>query len=124
VSEQPVNEERASGLQRVLMDRALAQAERAAEKAPRRPLQTLFALLAGILVALAIFGGFAKFFAGMQRLAGMMEQLDRAEELRKAKEPIPAFAVTPDDTAAAGAAVPSTPGTDASPPAATKGSRP
>lgn len=123
MSEQPVNDERTSGLQRLLMDRALAQAERAAEKPPRRPVQTVLALLAGSLVALAIFGGFAKFYAGMQRLAGMMEQLDRAEELRKAKEPIPAFAVTADDSAEPAKAAPSAQGTAASQPPSDDGSR-
>jgi hypothetical protein len=95
----------ATPLQRIFMDRALAQAERDLVKPPRRPLQAVVALVMAIAVVTIILLGFDKFLASVQRALHVMEEQDKVEaqrtrleaEQKRNQEPMPAYAVAPLD---------------------------
>jgi len=93
-------------LQRVLMDRARMHAERDLVKPPRRPLQSVIALVLAIVVVTVILLGFSAFLASVQRALHVMDEQERTEAERKKieventknREPMPAYVVPPADT--------------------------
>ena len=87
-------------LQRVLMDRARAQAALARVKPPRRPFQTAISIALALAAVFVIGGAINAFLASMQRAMHAMDEQEKAqqaarEEARR-KAPIPAY-VVPDD---------------------------
>jgi hypothetical protein len=95
----------ATPLQRVLMDRARMHAERDLVKPPRRPLQSVVALVLAIVVVTVILLGFSAFLASVQRALHVMDEQEKTEveqkqievEQRKTTEPMPAYVVPPAD---------------------------
>jgi hypothetical protein len=96
----------ATPLQRILMDRARANAERDRVKPPRRPVQSVIALLLAIAVVTVILLGFSAFLASVQRALHVMDEQEKTEvqqkkieaEQRQTREPMPAYAVPPGET--------------------------
>lgn len=90
-------------MQRVLMDRARAQAARAREKPARRPMQTVMSIVFALVVVLMIGGAVNAFLSAMQRSMRVMDEQEKAEEAKREEErrkaPIPAYVVpeTPDE---------------------------
>lgn len=94
--------ERPTPLQRVLMNRAREQAERARERHPRRPGQVLVSVAFALVVVAVIAGGINAFLTAMQRTMRMMEEQEKAQEAKREeeqrKQPMPAY-VVPDQPA-------------------------
>ena len=90
----------ATPMQRVLMDRARAQAERDRQKLPRRPMQVVMLAVLALAVVLVIGGAINAFLSAMQRTMRLMDEQEKAEEARreeeKRKAPIPAY-IVPDE---------------------------
>lgn len=76
-------------LQRVLMDRARAQAERDKEKPPRRVAPRVIAGALAVLVVLVVLSGFDAFLTSVQKVL----EIQATEPVPDPTEPIPAFAV-------------------------------
>jgi hypothetical protein len=95
----------ATPLQRVLMDRARAHAERDLVKPPRRPVQAIVGMVLAIVVVTVILLGFSAFLASVQRALHVMDEQEKTEveqkqievEQRKTTEPMPAYMVPPAD---------------------------
>jgi len=93
-------------LQRMLMDRARAHAERDLVKPPRRPVQTVIALVLAIVVVTVILLGFSAFLASVQRALHVMDEQEKTQVEQKkievaqskTREPMPAYVVPPADT--------------------------
>jgi hypothetical protein len=96
----PASPPPADPVQRVLMDRARAQAERDAVKPPRRPVLMLAGFVFALAAVLAVGIGFDRFVASIQRVMHLYDEQDRAEEVQRAKQPMPAFVVAAPDAAA------------------------
>jgi hypothetical protein len=94
-------------MQRLLMDRAREHAERDAVKPPMRIVPIVVGFALALAVVLTIGTGFDKFLTGVQRFMHIYDEMDRQEEVKRAKQPMPAFVVPGDD--AAPAAPPETP---------------
>jgi hypothetical protein len=89
----------ATPLQRILMDRARAHAERDLVKPPRRPVQAIVAMVLAIVVVTVILLGFSAFLASVQRALHVMDEQERVEAEKKQKrEPMPAYVVPPAET--------------------------
>jgi len=77
------------GLQRVLMDRARAQAERDKVKPPRRVAPRVVAGVLAVLVVLVVMSGFDAFLTTVQKVL----EIQATEPVPDPSEPIPAYAV-------------------------------
>ena len=88
------------------MDRARAHAERDLVKPPRRPVQTVIALVLAIVVVTVILLGFSAFLASVQRALHDMDEQEKTQVEQKkievaqskTREPMPAYVVPPADT--------------------------
>ena len=106
--------ELAASLQRKLMERARIAAERDRVKQPSRLLQHALALLAAVLVVFVVVFGFNAFLTSMQKVMRMLDELEqqqqqeeeqrqqeserqRKEKQKQATEPMPAYAVPPEE---------------------------
>lgn len=83
-------------LQRVLMDRARAQAERDKEKPPRRVAPRLIAVVLASFVVTVVMLGFDAFLTSVQKVL----EIQPAEPVPDPSEPIPAYAVAEEPPAA------------------------
>lgn len=81
--------EEQDGLQRVLMDRARAQAERDKVKPPRSVAPRVVAGVLAALVVLVVMSGFDAFLTTVQKVL----EIQATEPVPDPSEPIPAFAV-------------------------------
>ena len=88
-------------LQRVLMDRAREQAARAQARPPRRPFQTVMAIVLALAAVLIIGGAINAFLASMQIAMHTMDEQEKkqeaAREAEKRKAPMPAYVVPGDE---------------------------
>jgi len=100
-TEAPATHEPATSLQRILMDRAREQAERARAKPPRRPLQTALAVVLALAAVFVVGFAFNAFLSSMQRAMHVMDEQEKAQEAareaERRKAPIPAYAVPADE---------------------------
>jgi hypothetical protein len=83
-------------LQRVLMDRARAQAERDKVKPPKRLAPGVIAAALAVLVVLVVMSGFDAFLTTVQKVL----EIQATEPVPDPSEPIPAFAVVEEPPAA------------------------
>jgi hypothetical protein len=88
-------------MQRLLMDRAREHAARDAVKPPKRIVLMVVGFALALVVVLTIGTGFDRFLTGVQRFMHIYDEQDRQEEVRRAKQPMPAFVVPGDDAAPA-----------------------
>lgn len=84
-------------LQRVLMDRARAQAERDKEKPPRRVTPRVIAGVLAVLVVLVVMSGFDAFLTSVQKVL----EIQATEPVPDPSAPIPAYAVAAEPPTAA-----------------------
>jgi hypothetical protein len=84
-------------MQRILMDRARAQAERDRQKPTRSPLQIAGSMVLALAAVLIVFGAINAFLAAMQRAMHQMDEQEKAQEAKREAEqrkaPIPAYVV-------------------------------
>lgn len=84
-------------LQRALMDRARAQAERDMEKPPRRVAPRVIAVVLALFVVTVVMLGFDAFLTSVQKVL----EIQATEPVPDPSEPIAAYAVVEEAPAAA-----------------------